>query len=378
MLNKQDITRYNRHLLLSEIGEKGQWKLKQGKVLVVGAGGLGCPVLLYLTAAGVGTIGIIDFDTVEESNLQRQVLFGEEDIGKLKADVAAKKLRKQNSLITVVAYCQKLSVENVEEIFTQYDIIVDCTDNFSSRYLINDACVLLHKPMVYGSIHRFQGQVSVFNLGKNRSSSPTYRCLFPQPPLQASIPSCSEIGVLGVLPGIIGTIQATEVIKMVTGIGKLLSGRLLIIDALSMASSIIEIERNPLTEKNSPSSMEELKNTDYNFDCDATIPGNEMTVEELQEYVHGKKEIQLLDVRNKDELPLIEELYGLKFPLSEIENNIDKISRNKKVIVYCKTGKRSAMAIELLQNKFHFTNLYSLKGGIDEWMRFKKAKKQPA
>ncbi|MEO8146331.1 MAG: molybdopterin-synthase adenylyltransferase MoeB [Bacteroidia bacterium] len=372
MLNEKEIKKYSRHLLLNEIGGQGQLKLKEGKVLVIGAGGLGCPVLQYLVAAGVGTIGIIDFDIIEESNLQRQVLYNEEDIGKPKANVAAEKLHKQNSLINIISYNEKLSVENVEALFNQFEIIVDCTDNFSTRYLINDACVLFGKPMIYGSIHKFQGQVSVFNFKTANKKGPTYRCVFPVPPDNGTVPSCSEIGVLGVLPGIIGMMQATEVIKMITGIGEVLSGKLLFFDALIMQSSIIEIERNPDVENVTPATIEELKKQDYNFDCEINDMINEITVEQLQLYFENEDNIQIIDVRDENELPFVDELSGLKIPLFDIENNLEKISRDKKVILYCKSGIRSAAAIQILKNEFQFNNLYNLKGGVDEWMRTPK------
>ncbi len=368
MLNSHEIKKYSRHLLLNEIGEAGQIKLKQSKVLVIGAGGLGCPVLQYLAVAGVGTIGIVDFDTIDESNLQRQVLYTEEDIGKLKAKVACDRLQKQNSLITVLPYCEKLSAENVERLFTPYEIIVDCTDNFSSRYLINDACVVMNMSMVYGSIHRFQGQVSVFNFTGGNKKSPTYRCLFPEPPSKGTIPNCSEVGVLGMLPGIIGLMQATEVIKMIAGVGEVLSGKLLCFDALTMHSSIIEIERNPMVEIITPVSMKELRNMYYTFDCELNSV-NEISVAELRELLLHQNQIQFLDVRNHDEVPIIEELKGLKIPLAEIENHIDKISRTDQVIVYCKSGKRSAAAIKILSSKFQFANLCNLKDGADAWLR---------
>lgn len=376
MLNEQEIKKYNRHILLSEIGETGQLKLKQSKVLVIGAGGLGCPVLQYLCAAGVGTLGIVDFDTIDESNLQRQILFNENDIGKLKVKVAAEKLQLQNSYITLLTYCEHLCAENVEAIFKNFEIIVDCTDNFSSRYLINDACIILNKPMVYGSIHRFQGQVSVFNYTMGSNKSATYRCVFPQAPVDGTVANCSEIGVLGVMPGIVGLMQATEVIKMITGLGTVLANKLLCFDALTMQSSIIEIERNPLVEKITLSTFKELKSTDYNFDCDNNDGINEITAEQLSEILLSENDLQFIDVRNINELPLLKEFTGIKIPLSEIENNNDKISRHHKVVVYCKSGKRSAAAIAILKSKFQFTNLYNLKGGTDEWLRIKNLKQK--
>jgi len=373
MLNEKELNKYNRHILLKEFGEAGQLKLKQSKVLVIGAGGLGCPVLQYLTAAGVGNIGIVDFDTVAESNLQRQVLYCEDDIGKSKIIVAADKLHKQNSLINIIPYNIKLNTFNAEKLFNEYQIIVDCTDNFSSRYLINDLCAILGKPMVYGSVHKFQGQVSVFNFKIRDKKPTTYRCLFPNPPESANLMSCSEIGVLGVLPGIIGIMQATEVIKIITCIGEVLSGKLLCFDALTMQTTMIEIERSSDVENITPSTLEEFINKNYDLEnnCSSSFKLKEITAGELHELLTDKNNIQLLDVRYLNEPPFIDELTDLQIPLHEIENNHFKISRDKEVIVYCKKGIRSAVAIEILTNKFQFTNLINLKGGVDEWIRFK-------
>ena len=232
--------RYNRHIIISEIGQRGQNKLSSAKVLMVGAGGLGCPVLQYLVAAGIGTIGIIDFDIVEKSNLQRQVLYGESSLGENKAIAAKTKLKDLNNEIEILAYPEKLTFQNAIDLFRQFDIIVDGTDNFETRYLINDACILTDKPLVFGAIYKFQGQVSVFNY----KNGPTYRCAFPVKPIQSEIPNCSQVGVLGVLPGVIGTMQANEVLKIVLGIGDVLSGRLLCYDALTNQTSTIKLNRS--------------------------------------------------------------------------------------------------------------------------------------
>jgi len=239
-LTPEEKYRYSRHLLLEEVGLEGQEKLKEAKVLVIGAGGLGCPVLLYLAAAGVGTIGVIDFDTIDASNLQRQTLFSTDDVGRSKAEVAKEKLNANNPFINVIAYNEELTNKNSLEIFSAFDIIVDGTDNFHTRYMVNDACLIANKPFVYGAIHKFEGQVSVFNY----QEGPTYRCLFPNPPEAGSIPSCSEVGVVGILPGIIGTQQANQVIKIILQIGQVLSGRLMIYNALQ--SSFMEIEINKI------------------------------------------------------------------------------------------------------------------------------------
>ncbi|MFH1005658.1 MAG: HesA/MoeB/ThiF family protein [Bacteroidota bacterium] len=238
MLSKEEINRYSRHIILPEIGIEGQEKLKQAKVLVVGAGGLGCPVLLYLCASGVGTIGIMDFDVVEEINLQRQILFTQDDIGKSKAVMAGERLSKMNSNCKLQIVNCKLTKENAAEIISQYDFVVDGTDNFLAKYLLNDVCVILKKPLVFGSVYKFEGQVSVFNY----HNGPTYRCLFPDPPPTASF-NCSDVGIMGILPGIIGTLQANEAIKIITGVGDVLSGKLIVFDALSLLFRIIEFQK---------------------------------------------------------------------------------------------------------------------------------------
>lgn len=375
-LSKEETARYSRHLLLQEIGISGQEKLKQAKVLVIGAGGLGCPALLYLAGAGVGTIGIVDFDKVDESNLQRQILYGVSSLGKLKAEEAKKHLENLNPLINIVSYPVRLTNEIALSLFPDYDIIIDGTDNFATRYLVNDACVLFDKPLVYGSIYKFEGQVSVFNYSDaENTKGPTYRCLFPIPPSPESAPNCSEIGVLGVLPGIIGSLQANETIKIITGIGKILSGKLLLFDALNILFTSIGIKRNEDLIKSIPSSKEIFLKTDYDYFCSSkketfTSFIKEITVDELHQLIKNKSDIQLLDVREIGELPQINILKDIHIPLGEISNYPDKINRNKQVIIFCKSGARSAKAIQLLEENFGFENLYNLKGGVMEWVKF--------
>jgi molybdopterin/thiamine biosynthesis adenylyltransferase/rhodanese-related sulfurtransferase len=367
MLNKEEIARYSRHLLLPEIGIKGQEKLKNAKVLVIGAGGLGCPALLYLTAAGVGEIGIIDFDKVDASNLQRQIIYSVEDVGKLKTKVAAEKLRKQNPFVKLTTHELYLNNQNALDIIKNYDIVIDGTDNFSTRYLVNDASVILHKPLVYGSIYRFEGQVSVFNY----KGGPTYRCIFPEPPSPESAPNCSTIGVLGVLPGIIGTMQANEAIKIITEIGEPLSGKLLLFDALKMDFTTIDIQYNKESIKNSPATTEEFLKMDYDHFCGVTKSMEEIkniTAKELASLLSEKANIQLLDVREPGELPEAPELLALQIPLGDILQQVNKISKEKKTIVFCRSGARSKHAIELLQKDLGFTNLYNLEGGIMKWI----------
>lgn len=374
-LSKEETARYSRHLLLHEIGLSGQEKLKQSKVLIIGAGGLGCPILLYLAGAGVGSIGIVDFDKVEESNLQRQILYGVSSIGKLKAEEAKKYLSNLNPLITITSYPLRLTNETALNLFPDYDIIVDGSDNFATRYLVNDTCVLLNKPLVYGSIYKFEGQVSVFNYKNTENvKGPTYRCLFPTPPSPESAPNCSETGVLGVLPGITGTLQANEVIKIITGAGQVLSGKLLIFNALNMQFTSINIKRNEELANSFPSSKEAFLKTDYDYFCgskkeSSTNKIKKITVDELHQLISNNAGIQLLDVREVAEQPEVSILKDIHIPLGEINKHPEKIDKEKKVIVFCRSGVRSMKAIQILEKEFGFKNLYNLEGGIMEWIK---------
>ncbi|MBI2269571.1 MAG: molybdopterin-synthase adenylyltransferase MoeB [Bacteroidetes bacterium] len=349
MFSTAELNRYNRHIILPEIGIEGQKKLKQAKVLVIGAGGLGCPVLQYLAAAGVGHIGIIDDDRVDESNLQRQILYSTGDIGKCKAEVAKEKLSAQNPFVHLISHISYLISDNAISIIKDYNLVVDCSDNFPTRYLVNDACVLLNKPLVFGSIFKFEGQVSVFNY----KGGPTYRCLYPAPPPANEVPNCSEIGVIGVLPGIIGTLQANEVIKIITGIGEVLSGKLLTLDTLSMNFETFSFDLVP--ENKNISSL-----ADYQQLCG--IPVKEISGEELKRKIKLKEEFQLIDVRESAEYNL-KNIGGELIPLNELMNYIDKIKKNIPVIIHCQSGTRSRKAVELLNSK-GFGNVYSLKRGL--------------
>ncbi len=356
--------RYSRHILLPEFNIEGQRKLKRSSVLIVGAGGLGCPLLLYLAAAGVGTIGIVDFDVVDISNLQRQVLFTVEDIGKSKAKIAAEKLTKLNPEIKINIHNVKLSSDNALDILKNYDLIADGTDNFPTRYLVNDACVILKKPNVHGSIFRFEGQVSVFNYQfKDGTFGPQYRDIFPDPPPPGLVPSCAEGGVLGVLPGIIGSLQASEVIKILVGIGDPLAGKLFIFDALTLESRILKIRKNPAL-------IPEAELIDYEVFCGVSDTDNsniqELTVEELKVIMDsGEEKFQIVDVREPYEFEA-GNLGGIHIPLVEIESRMKEISTEVKKIVLCRSGVRSQKAIEkLISNGFH--NLYNIKGGLLEW-----------
>lgn len=374
VFSKEELSRYNRHIIIPEFGLEAQKKLKKSKVLVVGSGGLGSPMLLYLAAAGVGNIGIVDFDVVDDSNLQRQVLFGIDQIGNSKVIAAKKRLEHINPHIKINIYNTQLTSQNALEIIKDYDVVADGTDNFPTRYLVNDACVLLDKTNVYASIFQFEGQVSVFNFrNKNGLLGPNYRDLYPTPPPPGLVPNCAEGGVLGVLPGIIGSLQALEVIKVITGVGEPLSGKLYTFDALTFHSRTFIITRksnNPLNGDNP--TIHKLM--DYEQFCG--IPAVERKVKEvtLEEFLQMKSQeldFQLIDVREIHEFEELN-LNGLLIPLSEITHKAHLISRNKKVIIHCRSGARSAKAIRELEDKFQFENLFNLKGGILAYSQMEK------
>ncbi len=363
--SNDELERYSRHLILPEFNIAGQRKLKNSKVLIVGAGGLGCPMLLYLAAAGVGTIGIVDFDVVDKSNLQRQVLFTVDDVGKSKALTAANRLSELNPDITIETFNIKLTSENALETIRNYDLVADGTDNFPTRYLVNDACVILNKPNVHGSIYRFEGQVSVFNYQyEDGSTGPQYRDIFPTPPPPGLVPNCAEGGVLGVLPGIIGSFQASEIIKVLAGIGDPLAGRLFILDALTLETRTLKIKKNPnlspITELIDYADFCGISGSSDNVDVD------EISVQELKALIdHKESDFLIIDVREPYEYE-IANLGGVLIPLGEIENHLDKIPSSGKKIMLCRSGIRSQKAIQKLQ-KLGFNNLFNLKGGILEW-----------
>jgi adenylyltransferase/sulfurtransferase len=335
---------------LPEIGIEGQEKLKGAKVLVIGCGGLGCPVLQYLAAAGVGSLGVIDYDIVEESNLQRQILFSTEDTGKLKVSVAKEKLEKYNPFITITTFREKLEVSNALDIISQFEIVVDCSDNFSTRYMINDACVILDKPLVSGSIYKFEGQVTVFNYLKG----PTYRCLYPNSSQQDVVANCAETGVLGTLTGLTGTLIANEVIKVITGMGDVLSGKLLTFDLLLSTFKTFDYK---LVQKN----REITKLTsNYNMSCSTEI--KEITAQELKEKLLSKEPLQIIDVREPDEF-LERNIGGILIPLGQLEKNMDKIKKDIPSVLVCRSGVRSMHAAKILQ-KNNYYNIYNLKGGL--------------
>jgi len=367
-LSNDEIARYSRHLIMPEVALDGQKKLKAAKVLTVGTGGLGSPLALYLAAAGIGTIGIVDFDVVDESNLQRQIIHGTSDVGRPKVASARDKIEDINPNVEVVVHEEALTSENALSIFAEYDVIVDGTDNFPTRYLVNDACVLLGKPNVYGSIFRFEGQASVFWA----EEGPCYRCLYPEPPPPGLVPSCAEGGVLGILPGAIGVVQATEAVKLILGIGEPLIARLMLYDALGMSFREMKLRKDP----NCPICGENPTVTeliDYEEFCgipqaNAVAQENgvpEITVRELKQKMDAGEDINVLDVREPHEYEVAN--IGVKLvPLGELPRRLAEFDQNENFAIHCKTGGRSAKAVKLLQDA-GFENVYNVKGGITAW-----------
>jgi len=346
------MSRYSRHIVLSEVGQLGQSLLSNAKVLVVGAGGLGCPVLQYLAAAGIGTLGVIDFDVVELSNLQRQILFGTSTIGMNKALAAKNRLEDLNPTIQINAYPEKLTAKNVLVLFDNYDIIVDGSDNFTTRYLVNDASIITHKSVVFGAIYKFEGQVSVFNY----QNGPSYRCLFPEPPREGSVANCSEVGVLGVLTGIIGSMQANEVIKMILGFDHVLSGKLLCYSAKTAEITTIKVEK-------SVKEFEKVYALKDHFTNQYPESSNEYEVREISvEDALNKENVQFIDIRERDEFPQIEVPPNLQIPLGTLVQNLNRLHAEKEYIIFCQSGIRSKVATHLLQ-ELDIPNCYSLQDG---------------
>jgi sulfur-carrier protein adenylyltransferase/sulfurtransferase len=383
-LSNDEIARYSRHLILPEVGMEGQQKLKAAKVLCVGTGGLGAPLAMYLAAAGIGTIGLVDFDTVDASNLQRQIIHSTATVGKLKVDSAEIMLKGLNPHLNVVKHNTMLTSANALEILKDYDVIADGTDNFQTRYLVNDACVLLGKPNAYASIYRFEGQASVFGT----EQGPCYRCLYPEPPPPGLVPSCAEGGVLGILPGLLGVIQATETIKLILGIGEPLIGRLLLVDALGMTFRTLKLRKNPECPVCGPNpTVTEL--IDYNQFCGIAPPSEvgplevardkavgdhpivdgipQITVNELKQKLDAKEDIFVLDVREPHEY-LIANLGAPQIPVGEVERRIGELApqKNREIIVHCRSGARSQKAALILKQA-GFTNVSNVTGGILAW-----------
>ena len=366
-LNNDEILRYSRHVIMPEVGIEGQLKLKRARVLCVGAGGLGSPLTLYLAAAGVGTLGIVDFDVVDFTNLQRQVIHGTSDVGRKKLDSAEDTLREINPNVEIRKFETRLTSANALEIFREFDIIADGTDNFPTRYLVNDACVLSGKPNVYGSIFRFEGQASVFAA----KDGPCYRCLYPEPPPPGMVPSCAEGGVLGILPGLIGVIQATEAIKLILGSGEPLIGRLLMVDALGMRFRELKLRKNldcPVCGANP--TVKKL--IDYNQFCgirgeEAAAPTSmtDISVEELKQRLDRGDNLFVLDVREPHEYQICN-LGGHLIPLNDLPKRVGELDPSKEIVVHCKMGGRSAKAADFLRQS-GFTKVHNLAGGITAW-----------
>jgi len=371
-LSNDEIGRYARHLILPEIGAEGQRKLKNARVLLVGTGGLGAPLGMYLAAAGVGTLGIVDFDTVDASNLQRQIIHGTRDVSRPKTASAKDRLRDINPHVNVVAYETRLTSANAQDIIREYDIVADGTDNFPTRYLVNDACILLGKPNVYGSVFRFEGQASVFGV----PGGPCYRCLYPEPPPPGLVPSCAEGGVLGVLPGIIGTIQANETIKLIVGGGEPLVNRLLLFDAWTMRFREVKLRKNPDCPMcGAHPTIRGL--IDYEAFCGIRTPAprlpsnqiEELTAVELKRRIDLGQDLQLIDVREPHEYEFARIPNTTLIPLGQLETRMSEIDPSRETIVYCRSGVRSVHAIRQLRQAGFAGRLLNLKGGILAWSK---------
>ncbi|MEZ0486784.1 molybdopterin-synthase adenylyltransferase MoeB [Fibrella aquatica] len=368
MLTPAEQTRYQKHLNLPEWGIEGQLTIKKSRVLVVGAGGLGCPVLLYLTAAGVGRIGVIDPDVVDLSNLQRQVLYTTSDIGQPKAKAAVAHLQRLNPDLRFDTHVQTLDANNARALIDSYDVVVDCTDNFGVRYLVNDWCVTLNKPFVYGAIHRFEGQVAIFNAElPDGQRGPTYRCVFPENPSQMEIPNCAETGVLGVLPGVIGTYQATEVLKLLTGIGEPLTDKLLMTDLLSHTSRTVKIRRQANAAEMARQGIADRQKPGLSV-SDAP---KKITARALADRLEQGESIFLLDVREREEYDLCHLDGAVLIPVGMIAATAaadrKRIPTNVPVVIYCHHGIRSANVANYLYTQSGYANLYNLEGGINAW-----------
>ena len=368
-LNNHSYERYSRQISLKKFGEPSQLKLLNAKVLVIGAGGLGCPVLQYLAAAGIGTIGIVDDDTVTLSNLHRQILFTPKDIGQSNSICAAWVLEKMNPEININSFNFRLTNANVLEIIRNYDIVVDCTDNFASRYMLNDACVLEKKPLVYGSVYQFEGQVSVFNvLDAQNKPSANYRDLFPHPPAPHEVPDCNEAGVIGVLPGIIGLMMANECIKLITGIGTCLTNKLVIYNSLNNQLFETMITAKEESSGLMPDNEKAFKEWEYNFACSNETSYKDIGVEEFNQLMKEEDTI-VIDVREEGERPVVTAFKHIRIPMSKLAKEKPSISQHN-ILLFCHSGIRSANAASLFSNGRN--KVYNLKGGIIKWMAYQQ------
>lgn len=359
--SSEEQVRYSRHFVLPDFGTEAQLKLKKASVAIIGAGGLGNPVLLYLAAAGVGSIKIIDNDIVSLSNLQRQILFTVDDLNHPKAERAASRISRLNPTINIEAIRERIESTNALTLLEKIDVVLDCTDNFATRYLLNDACVLLDKPLVYGSVFRYEGQVAVFNYKRGAN----YRDFYPTPPDAGQVPNCEEGGVLGVLTGIIGSLQANEAIKIITGLGEPLAGKVLIFDSTTLESTFVKIP-----DRKSRDAIKTLIN--YDEFCNTTSKPKsamkEITVQELKEMMDAKADFQLIDVREPHEFDICN-LNGELIPQGEVPHSVERVSKDKKVVIHCRSGARSGNMVQWLEKNHGFTNLYNLKGGVLAWAK---------
>ena len=351
------MNRYDRQLVLTGFGIEGQARLRKSSILMIGAGGLGCPALLYLAAAGVGKIGVVDGDQINLSNLHRQVLFGEKDLGKNKAEVAVRHFQNKYSDIQWEIFPEMITNSNAEELISGYDLIIDGSDNFPTRYLVNDACVLLDKPLVFGAIYQHEGQVAVFNWGEKACN---YRDVYPQMPSAAEIPNCAETGVLGVLPGIIGNLMALEAIKVLSGFGKPLKNRMLFFNSISSQSYEVEISPNSKGRNAIPGSIQDLHALDYELACEGV---KQLTWNEAMRKMNS--DVAFVDVREPGEMPPLECTGLQKIPLSTLSNHLDKLEEADEVLFFCQTGNRSQKAAQQLQQEFPKKKIYSIRGGIN-------------
>jgi adenylyltransferase/sulfurtransferase len=372
MGKKELYERYQRQIILPGFGEEGQQKLLKAKVLVIGAGGLGCPVLQYLTAAGIGTIGIVDHDVVALNNLHRQVLYSVHDIGSSKAERAAYVLHQLNPEIKIIAYNERLTAQHALILFNEFDIIIDGTDNFSTRYMINDACVLMKKPLVHGAISQFEGQVSVFNFSRNENDEAVnYRDLFPNPPKEDEVLSCAEAGVFGVLPGFIGTMMANETIKVITGIGEPLANQLLTYNALNNQVYQLTLSARKETHSLIPKSEAAFLQMDYEWLCSSDLTQSEIDAKTFDTLI-AKGNVDVIDVREPYEMPAANDFSNIKIPLAQLAENISLI-KSDTIVTFCQTGNRSLQAVRILSGIFgEGKKIYSLRGGIEVWKKPKQ------
>ena len=371
MNNDQLYERYQRQLILKGFGAEAQQKLLAASVLVIGAGGLGCPVLQYLVAAGVGSIGIVDHDVVALSNLHRQVLYNVQMVGKSKADCAVDVLKQLNPQVKFTVYNERLTNRNAATILSAFDIVVDGSDNFATRYLVNDACVLLNKPLVYGAISQYEGQVAVFNVENNNEHSANYRDLFPHPPKEGEVLNCAEAGVLGVLPGIIGSMMANETIKLITDTGLLLVNKMFTYNTLNNQTYEFELSKRLETASLIPATLQALEETDYEWLCSTATVVNEIDASAFNEMI-AEGNAAIVDVREKDELPVVTEFSHMQISLSQLPQHTAWLAEDT-IVVFCMSGKRSAAAAKQLAEHFGTSKkIYSLKGGIQQWLQQQK------